>query len=1677
MTRLTRMALLLVVAAAAPLSALAWTPGYFESKPILFNGPPIDCSPPSPCAEMFRYPALSGSTAMYILPNVTDWDLNGAFRASGLQSEGAAAEQVFFTWNTDPNIAGDPNFAWVRLITFNSTGEPNPSLHLQGKVRFMIGNLSGWDPYAKFGLCLGIRETGTNVAQMDDGGTAGTIEWVGVSSKRNAITAGADRVVNTTASGDDVQIYALNTVMDPNIDIATAVIGPGPNGKIDTVPAGDDQYRSGFDVDPIANVRRPIPVVTVPGNVLFPVPIVFDLATGNVTPPNTSWYVDPNDRGGFAGFTGDGVLSAPNNRGVLEHLAFTKDKDADLGGLADSLAIDELKFEAPAVDPTLPPEVAAPLVQGASTVTVQKLMYWCRAVRWYKGATLMETWTNPDPNNADPAQHPASHAFTASPTLNTGEVITAQQQNHEDGTWSASSVPVVVLSGPPPYTFCTVLDEAGNGSCTAANWEFVAATSSGTGNVRPVGMNILPNDAVWQTLDIPMTNPALVQNAMGYGNGILDPNISVTTFYTWDSWWFTAADPNYVGSTKTNEVYVDRVEDVDPNGNVTGIIFDFEDGLSRITGLRGQSPSTTYTVAGISSNAAYDGTYSQRFVWYFSDFVTANSIGFLERRTSEGQTCATRSGHVNKTDGWMRFHVLSRGLLTQPTIPLPTVTSPIIAGTQTAIRINCRGYASNVYLFINGIQSGAPINPNGATYVDFTGLTLTSGQSVSAKQVISGVTSDFAYPKAALAYTPKPTVVSPIIPTATQVTVGGLTTVPYASASAVTVYVRDPNGALTQTVPQALDPNNPVSSTTVTVAALTAGYSVTATQTVNGVTSAASTAVVVATPSPTIYMAPAAGDTSVTILDVIPGASAVRVYVYPDPNVGSATMYSATPGGGNPSVVVVTGIPPMVAGGGVRASQVYAGVESVYSIGDPITEASLTQFGPAPWPDTMESYACQKGCGNNFENQRYPLVKANQGWWLSSKDPAPFWTGDANFPATYPGKQKNATPGGSKSAYVPAGQTATLDPVLYPGANDTEVGWNNGYQGMFDTYYATPTSWGDFMGSWSQPLVWNVNIYDSGGPGVDNMYQWAEARNYTSDSTLNGLFAVGMPGSSFFSSGLDNNYYSGRVIVGNGSGIGYVNLDRPGTPTRTIGWHTFTVVGKYAPYTYCDFYVDGVLARKNIAWGGNAMNNLYIGSGYAATLEGWYDDYSLGKGKVIIEPRMPNGAGIVSPVMADDTLVALANIEPGATNVAVYANDPNAAAIGTANPGGASTYDVPVTPLVAGDMIMAKTTTGYGTSDVGPKLEVGKGNGDLRICIGVRETNDPGLPGQTGTGTGAIEWVGIADPNSASQPWGKALTPAAGWQTFTFVCNDPNVDKVKAMPGGGGDGIITATKGVLEHIAITADNLSAGRSSGTYYMYVDEIVNVGAGPGGTDALLANGFEGYALGSEVMFQEPTYSGTTSANLSYPPSSSTVAPYGYSSSQSDLVSWFFKDTTASRWIRLTTASVGYVSSPIVDLTRPIRMRILLQKTGACCAGAECYITEQNQCVDAGGTYKGDDTDCDPNPCAVVTGACCSTTGVCSVITQAACTGAGGHYYGNGTACRAPGNRCPASCKGDMNCDGRVTFVDIDLFVAALSGESAWTHWPCPWINADCNNTGTVNFVDIDPFVAVIGTTCLP
>jgi hypothetical protein len=57
------------------------------------------------------------------------------------------------------------------------------------------------------------------------------------SSEGPRVVAGQDGVADTAASGDDIQVLPVGTTL---LAASTVVIAPGPNGRLDTIPAGDD---------------------------------------------------------------------------------------------------------------------------------------------------------------------------------------------------------------------------------------------------------------------------------------------------------------------------------------------------------------------------------------------------------------------------------------------------------------------------------------------------------------------------------------------------------------------------------------------------------------------------------------------------------------------------------------------------------------------------------------------------------------------------------------------------------------------------------------------------------------------------------------------------------------------------------------------------------------------------------------------------------------------------------------------------------------------------------------------------------------------------------------------------------------------------------------------------------------------------------------------------------------------------------------------------------------------------------------------------------------------------------------------------------------------------------------------------------------------------------------------
>ena len=137
------------------------------------------------------------------------------------------------------------------------------------------------------------------------------------------------------------------------------------------------------------------------------------------------------------------------------------------------------------------------------------------------------------------------------------------------------------------------------------------------------------------------------------------------------------------------------------------------------------------------------------------------------------------------------------------------------------------------------------------------------------------------------------------------------------------------------------------------------------------------------------------------------------------------------------------------------------------------------------------------------------------------------------------------------------------------------------------------------------------------------------------------------------------------------------------------------------------------------------------------------------------------------------------------------------------------------------------------------------------------------------------------------------------------------------------------------------------------------------------------------------------------------------------------------------------------------------------GACCDDrtAECLNNSSLQCCEAiGGRFIQNGTCSQFSPaCGLALGACCYNDGNCQEVIFAECEQA-----------------APEPCYGDLNCDGQVSFADINPFVLYLSNYSVWTttYAGCNPENGDINGDAAYpSFGDINAFVTLLSTNPLP
>ena len=155
---------------------------------------------------------------------------------------------------------------------------------------------------------------------------------------------------------------------------------------------------------------------------------------------------------------------------------------------------------------------------------------------------------------------------------------------------------------------------------------------------------------------------------------------------------------------------------------------------------------------------------------------------------------------------------------------------------------------------------------------------------------------------------------------------------------------------------------------------------------------------------------------------------------------------------------------------------------------------------------------------------------------------------------------------------------------------------------------------GNYAASDDTPLVTTFWLYNQTGA----TRQFNTIRDYTGagygDGSLAQMYAVGIYNSVTGAGEVyDGTKYQARVT--NGTGSGWFNLNAAGAPSRSEGWHKFTIEIKSSTV---NFYVDDILGRSlgrgTVTTG---FDSFVIGSALTSGKPAWTDDVAV---RLVPEP-------------------------------------------------------------------------------------------------------------------------------------------------------------------------------------------------------------------------------------------------------------------------------------------------------------------------------------------------------------------------------------------------------------------------------------------------------------------------
>lgn len=196
-------------------------------------------------------------------------------------------------------------------------------------------------------------------------------------------------------------------------------------------------------------------------------------------------------------------------------------------------------------------------------------------------------------------------------------------------------------------------------------------------------------------------------------------------------------------------------------------------------------------------------------------------------------------------------------------------------------------------------------------------------------------------------------------------------------------------------------------------------------------------------------------------------------------------------------------------------------------------------------------------------------------------------------------------------------------------------------------------------------------------------------------------------------------------------------------------------------------------------------------------------------------------------------------------------------------------------------------------------IMVAPASAELRVSLGVRETAVSGGPaGAIGSNAGTNGGIEFLDRD-------EQIIPFDGqWHPYTWKMSEADV---MGFAGVTANSILEGNYGSIENLRFR--NQPGINTPIT--LWIDYVVNnLDSGP-----VVVSDFEGYADGEEVIFQEPGFSGSTTAFVLPGSTAGVDSSTAYNGNASYRLQWTFVDSDPNGWVRLTTFDTANLPNPLI------------------------------------------------------------------------------------------------------------------------------------------------------------------